>query len=83
MDSPPRSTITRLIRLATAPISPSTFSEYDWPDHDSLKIAQLAADEPMPQECTMDPERLARHQSQAFCIPDGNTTLSLNPPNPF
>jgi RNase H-like domain found in reverse transcriptase len=41
-------------RLVTAPISPSTFSEYDWPNHDSLKTAQLAADDPMPHECTVD-----------------------------
>jgi hypothetical protein len=53
------------------------FSEYDWPDHDSLKNAQVAADEPMPQECTVDPEGLARYQSQAVWIPDGDKTLQI------
>jgi hypothetical protein len=55
-----RSTISRMARLVTAPISPSMFSEYDWPDHDFLNNAQLAADEPMLQECTVDSEGLAR-----------------------
>jgi Integrase zinc binding domain len=59
----------------TAPISPPTFSEYDWPDHTSLKNAQLAADDPVPQECTVDSEGLARYQSQAVWIPDGDKTL--------
>jgi RNase H-like domain found in reverse transcriptase len=73
----PRSTISRLARLVTAPISPSTFSKYDWPDHDSLKNAQLAAVNPVPQECTADSEGLARYQSQAVWIPDGDKTLQL------
>jgi hypothetical protein len=73
----PRSTISRLARLVTAPISRSTFSEYDWPDRDSLKNAQLAADDPVPQECTVDSEGLARYQSQAVWIPDGDKTLQL------
>jgi hypothetical protein len=57
----PRSIISRLARLVNAPISPSNFSEYDWPDQDSLKYAQLASDEPMPQECSVDSEGLARY----------------------
>jgi hypothetical protein len=73
----PRSTISRLARLVTAPISPSTISEYDWPDHDSLKNAQLAAGDRVPQECTVDSEGLALYQSQAVWIPDGDKTLQL------
>jgi RNase H-like domain found in reverse transcriptase len=61
----PRSNISRQARLVPAPISPPT-SEYDWPDHDSLKNAKLAADERMPQECTVDSEGFARYQSQAL-----------------
>jgi hypothetical protein len=66
-----------MARLVTEPISPSMFSEYDLPDHDFLNSAQLAADEPMLQECTVDSEGLARYQSQAIWIPDGNKTLQL------
>jgi hypothetical protein len=53
----------------------STFSEYGWPDHDSLSNAQLAADDPMPQECTVGSEGLARYRSQAVWIPEGDKTL--------
>jgi Integrase zinc binding domain len=69
--------LSRLARLVTAPLSPSTFSDYDWPENDTQKNAQLAADDPMPLECTMDSEGLARYQSQAVWIPDGDKALQL------
>jgi hypothetical protein len=58
-------------------MSPTNGQRCDWPDHDALKNAQLAADEPMPQEYIVDSEGLARYQSQADWIPDGAKTPQL------
>jgi hypothetical protein len=73
----PRFTISRLARLVTVPISLSPSKSMTGSISTLSKNVQLAADEPMPQERTVDSEGFARYQSQAVWIPDGDSALQL------
>jgi hypothetical protein len=60
----------------TAPIHSLHFQSMTGPIM-TLKSAPLAADEYMSHECTVDSDGLARYQSQAVWIADGERTLQL------